>query len=212
MKSIQIAIVEDVEEYRKALQFMLNATPGFTCRMAFSNGETALVEIPLYPPDIVLVDLNLPGISGIELMAKLKSLLPKLQFMVLTVFEDDEKIFNALAAGASGYLLKSTPPAKIMDAIKELFDGGSPMSANIARKVVASFRNPTKDYSNPYDQVLSQREKEVLDLLSKGKLYKQIAEALNISVETVKSHCHNIYEKLHVTTRTEAINKYFPRK
>jgi len=211
MKPIRIAIIEDVEEYRNALQMMLNATPGFLCDRTYANGETALEDIPKELPAIVLVDINLPGINGIEVMGRLKKEFPKIQFMVLTVFEDDDKIFNALAAGASGYLLKSTSPTEIMDAIRELNEGGSPMSTQIARKVVASFRSPTKEFSNPYEQMLTQREKEVLELLSSGKLYRQIAKELYISLETVKSHCHNIYDKLHVTTKTEAINKYFPR-
>lgn len=212
METINIAIVEDVEEFRQALQFMLNATPGFKCDHAYSNGESAIEDIPKKKPDIVLVDINLPGINGIQVMEQLKKQYPKIQFMVLTVFEDDDKIFNALSAGASGYLLKSTPPAKIMEAINELHDGGSPMSANIARKVVASFRLPTKEIANPYEQMLTNRERQVLQLLSKGKLYKQIAAELHISLETVKSHCHNIYEKLHVTTKMEAINKVYPRR
>jgi len=211
MKPIRIAIIEDVEEYRNALQMMLNATPGFKCDLAYANGEKALEDIPKERPGIVLVDIHLPGMSGIEVMGRLKKGFPKIQFMVLTVFEDDDRIFNALAAGASGYLLKSTPPGKIMEAISELYEGGSPMSTQIARKVVASFRHPTEEYANPYEQLLTQREKEVLELLSNGKLYRQIAQELFISMETVKSHCHNIYDKLHVTTRTEAINKYFPR-
>jgi DNA-binding NarL/FixJ family response regulator len=211
MKIIQISIIEDVDEYRNALQIMLNATPGFQCNFTYSNGEAAMKDIPKHQPDIVLVDINLPGMSGIQVMEELKKAYPKIQYMVLTVFEDDDKIFNALSAGASGYLLKSTPPAKIMEAIRELHDGGSPMSAQIARKVVASFRQPTREIANPYEQMLTLREKEVLELLSKGKLYRQIAEELSVSLETVKSHCHNIYEKLHVTTKMEAINKVFPR-
>ncbi len=211
MNVIQISIIEDVDEYRNALQIMLNATPGFNCDHTYPNGETAIRAIPAHQPDIVLVDINLPGISGIQVMERLKKDYPKIQYMVLTVFEDDDKIFNALSAGASGYLLKSTPPGKIMEAIRELHDGGSPMSAQIARKVVASFRQPTKEIANPYEQMLTLREKEVLELLSKGKLYKQIAVELAVSLETVKSHCHNIYEKLHVTTKMEAINKVFPR-
>ncbi len=211
MKVIQISIIEDVDEYRNALQIMLNATPGFNCDHTYPNGETAIRDIPKHQPDIVLVDINLPGLSGIQVMERLKKEYPKIQYMVLTVFEDDDKIFNALSAGASGYLLKSTPPAKIMEAIRELHDGGSPMSAQIARKVVASFRQPTREIANPYEQMLTLREKEVLELLSKGKLYKQIAVELSVSLETVKSHCHNIYEKLHVTTKMEAINKVFPR-
>lgn len=211
MKAIQISIIEDVEEYRTALQIMLNSTPGFECTQTYSNGEAAVRDIPKHQPDIVLVDINLPRMSGIQVMERLKKEFPKIQFMVLTVFEDDEKIFNALSAGASGYLLKSTPTNKIMEAIRELHDGGSPMSTSIARKVVASFRMPTNEFANPYEQLLTLREKEVLEMLSQGKLYRQISEELFITMQTVKSHCHNIYEKLHVTTKTEAINKVYPR-
>ena len=212
METINIAIIEDVEEFRKALQFMLNATPGFKCDLTYSNGESALKDIPKHQPDIVLVDINLPGINGIEVMKSLKKEYPKIQFMILTVFEDDDKIFNALSSGASGYMLKSTTPAKILDAIRELHDGGSPMSAQIARKVVASFQQPTKQIANPFEQMLTNREQQVLKLLSTGKLYKQIAADLNVSLETIKSHCHNIYEKLHVTSKMEAINKVYPRR
>lgn len=212
MKEIQIAIIEDIAEYRNALQLMLNATPGLNCNQTYPNGETALAGIPKLQPDIVLVDINLPGVNGIQVIEKLKTQYPKIQYMVLSVFEDGDKIFDALTAGASGYLLKSTPPTKIIDAIRELNDGGSPMSSLIARKVVASFRQPTREVANPYEQMLTLREKEILELLSQGKLYKQIAGDLNITLETVKSHCHNIYEKLHVTTKMEAINKVFPRK
>ena len=212
MKVIQVSIIEDIEEYRNALQMMLNATPGFQCEHVYSKGESAVQDIPGRQPDIVLVDINLPGISGIEVMSRLKDRHPKIQFMVLTVFEDDDKIFHALTAGASGYLLKSTPPGKIMDAIRDLYEGGAPMSAQIARKVVASFSKPATDNNNAYEEILSEREREVLRLLSRGMIYKQIAEELDISRETVKSHCHRIYEKLHVTTKTEAINKVYLKK
>lgn len=211
MKVIQISIIEDNAEYRNALQLMLNATPGFNCTHTYPSGESAVQGIPGAQPDIVLVDINLPGISGIQVLEALKKKFPRIQFMILTVFEDDDKIFNALAAGASGYLLKSTPPRNILEAIRELQDGGSPMSAQIARKVVESFLKPTREISNPYEDMLTAREKEILELLSQGRLYRQIADDLGISRETVKSHCHNIYEKLHVTTKMEAINKVFRR-
>lgn len=210
MNPIRVAIVEDVEEYRNALQYVLNSTPGFECVLTYSNGLKALEDIPKHLPDVVLVDLNIPGINGIEVMRQLKPKVPKIQFMVLTVSDDDEKIFAALSAGANGYLLKSTMPNEILEAVQDVYNGGSPMSATIARKVVDAFRNPTPQMHNPYEELLTQREKEVLALLAKGKLYKQIADELHISLETVKSHCHNIYDKLHVKTRTEAIIKYFP--
>jgi len=188
---------------------MINATPGFMCDQTYANGESALKKIPTHLPDIVLVDIGLPGISGLELIEKIKSKIPKIQFMVLTVSEEGNKIFDALKLGASGYLLKSTPPKKIIEAIQDLANGGAPMSRKIARLVVASFQaTPTKTIENPYDKILTNREKDVLQELSKGLLYKNIAATLNISIETVKTHCHNIYTKLHATTRTEALNNY----
>ncbi len=211
MKDIEIAIIEDSDDYRQALETVLEVTPGFRCIAAYPNGELALAGIPKNLPDIVLVDLQLPGLSGIEVMSQLKKVFPKIQFMVLTVHQDDDKIFDALSSGASGYLLKGTSTAKIIEAIRELYDGGSPMSAQIARKVVASFRKPAATMTNPYDQLLTHREKEVLEMLSQGKLYKQIMEELHISISTVKSHCRSIYDKLHVTSKVDAINKYFPR-
>ncbi len=207
-KTLDICIVEDSDDYRIALKEMINATPGFTCIQTYANGESALKRIPSHAPDIVLVDIGLPGISGLELIASIKSRIPKIQFIVLTVSEEGDKIFNALKAGASGYLLKSTSPKKIIEAIQDLANGGAPMSRKIARLVVASFQGLPAVQENPYDKILTNREKDVLQELSKGLLYKNIAAELNISIETVKSHCHNIYTKLHATTRTEAINNY----
>jgi len=209
INTLKICIVEDSDDYRLALQEMINATPGFMCDQTYANGESALKKIPTHLPDIVLVDIGLPGISGLELIEKIKSKIPKIQFMVLTVSEEGNKIFDALKLGASGYLLKSTPPKKIIEAIQDLANGGAPMSRKIARLVVASFQaTPTKTIENPYDKILTNREKDVLQELSKGLLYKNIAATLNISIETVKTHCHNIYTKLHATTRTEALNNY----
>lgn len=210
-QSISVAIIEDIDDYRKAFQLMVNGTVGLHCGHVYANGEDAVASLPKVRPDIVLTDVNLPGINGIEVIRQVKKECPKIQFLVLTVFEDDDNIFQALAAGASGYLLKSTQPARIIEAIRDLYDGGSPMSAQIARRVVSSFSQPAGNMANPYDQLLTEREKEVLQLLSKGKLYKQIADELFISVQTIKSHCHHIYEKLHVTTKVDAINKYFSR-
>lgn len=210
-QTLDICIIEDTEDYRNALKEMINATPGFTCKHAFANGERALDQLPKISPDIVLVDIGLPGISGIEVIKAVKKRVPKIQFMVLTVSEEGDKIFNALSFGASGYLLKSTPPNKIIDAIKELANGGAPMSMQIARKVVTSFQNSQQVEENPYDKLLTKREKEVLTELSKGLRYREIAETLHISIETVKSHCHHIYEKLHVNTKTEALNTYYDR-
>lgn len=206
--TLNICIVEDSDDYREALKETINVTPGFSCTQVYGNGESALKKIPFYTPDIVLVDIGLPGISGLELIRVIKAKLPKIQFMVLTVSEEGDKIFDALKVGASGYLLKSTPPKKIIEAIRDLSNGGAPMSRKIARLVVASFRGIPTVPENPYDKILTKREKDVLRELSKGLLYKNIAIELNISIETVKSHCHNIYSKLHATTRTEAINNY----
>ena len=212
MDTIRIAVVEDVDEYRNALALILGGTPGMQCEKTFANAESAIRELPKIKPDVVLTDINLPGKSGIEVIIHLKNQFPQMQFMMLTVYEDDDKIFNALEAGATGYLLKSTPPAKIMEAIRDLYEGGSPMSAQIARKVVDRLHGLKSADENPYEDILSEREKEVLDHLRTGLLYKQIADRLHISEYTVKTHCRHIYEKLHVTTRGEAVHAYFNRK
>ncbi|MCK6693522.1 MAG: response regulator transcription factor [Thermoanaerobaculia bacterium] len=213
MDMIRIAVVEDVDEYRNALALILNNTPGLHCEQCFANAESAIRELPRIKPDVVLTDINLPGKSGIEVIIELKNRFPAMQFMMLTVYEDDDKIFHALEAGATGYLLKSTPPAKIVEAVRELYEGGSPMSAQIARKVVDRLHHiKPESNENPYETLLSEREKEVLDLLRTGLLYKQIADRLHISEYTVKTHCRHIYEKLHVTTRGEAVHAYFDRK
>lgn len=212
MDYIRIAVIEDVDEYRNALEVVLNGTPGLRCEKTFSNAESAIRELPKIKPDVVLTDIHLPGKSGIEVIIQLKNLYPAMQFMMLTVYEDDDKIFHALEAGATGYLLKSTPPAKIMDAIRELHEGGSPMSAQIARKVVERMHQLRGTSENLYENLLSEREKEVLDLLREGLLYKQIADRLHISEYTVKTHCRHIYEKLHVTTRGAAVHEYFDKR
>jgi len=209
-KNIQVSIVEDSIDLCRTLEMMINATPGMSCLSTHYNGESALDKIPGYPPDIVLIDLGLPKISGIEVIAKLKESMPGLQFLVLTIQDNDEGIFGALKAGASGYLLKNSSPSEIIESITELYDGGAPMSADIARKVVSFFQTG-KTEKSPYEHLLTNREKEVLALLARGKFYKEIAADLFISIETLKSHCHNIYEKLHVSSRTEALNKYYAR-
>ena len=212
MEIIRIAVVEDVDEYRNALTLILNNTPGMRCEQSFANAESAIRELPKAKPDVILTDINLPGRSGIEVIVELKNRFPAMQFMMLTVYEDDDKIFHALEAGATGYLLKSTAPAKIIESIRELYEGGSPMSAQIARKVVDRLHSVQQGSGdNPYDSLLSDREKEVLNLLRTGMLYKQIADQLHISEYTVKTHCRHIYEKLHVTTRGEAVHAYFSR-
>lgn len=208
MEAIRVSIVEDISEIREGLRFIINQTPGFACASAYDNAEQALQELPALHPDLVVMDINLPGMSGIECIRRVKALSPQVQFVMFTVFEDSEQVFEALAAGASGYLLKKTPPHKIIDALQELQEGGSPMSTAIARKVVASFQKqpPTNEVNK-----LSVREKTILDYLAQGLLYKEIAGRLSISTGTVRQHIHNIYEKLHVQNRTEALNKVYGR-
>lgn len=207
---IRVSIVEDTIDLCRTLEMMINATSGMKCISTHYDGESAVNNIPNQPPDILLIDLGLPRISGLEVIRTLKQKLPNLQCLVLTIRENDEEVFGALQAGASGYLLKTDSPSRIIESIRELYDGGAPMTTNIARKVVNFFLHGRKQ-ENPFDQVLTTREKEILELLSGGKFYKEIAAELHISIETVKSHCHNIYEKLHVSTRTEALNKYYAR-
>lgn len=209
MDIISVAIVEDNHDIRSAMELLINGSEGYACIGAFNNAEMALEKVPQLLPNVVLMDFNLPGMNGIECIARLKVEFPDMQFMMLTVYEDDDKIFMALEAGASGYILKKTSPGDLLDAIRELHDGGSPMSSQIARRVVAYFQKQAKP--NPALEALTSREKEILDQLSKGFLYKEIAGNLFISIETVRRHVHNIYEKLHVRSRTDAVNKYFNR-
>ncbi|MBC9913296.1 response regulator transcription factor [Chitinophaga varians] len=210
MDIISIAIVEDNHDIRTAMELLINGSDGYACVGTFNNAETALEQIPQLLPNVVLMDFNLPGgMNGIECIARLKAEYQDMQFMMLTVYEDDDKIFMALEAGASGYILKKTSPGELLEAIRDLHEGGSPMSSQIARRVVAFFQKQAKP--NPALEALTTREKEILDQLSKGFLYKEIASNLFISIETVRRHVHNIYEKLHVRSRTDAVNKYYNR-
>jgi len=204
---ISLAIVEDLVEVREGLKQFISLNPEFTILNTFQTAEEALYDIPRLNPDIVIMDINLPGMSGIECIRQIKKKASRTQFMMFTVYENDEKVFEALKAGASGYLLKNTGLLQLIEALKELHNGGSPMSANIARKLVTLFRDEHED-AEP-TRGLSKRENEILQLLSKGLLYKEIADQLGISVNTVRQHIHKIYEKLHVQNRTEAINKAF---
>ena len=206
---IDIAIVEDEDDVREGLAMLINGSEGFRCVQTYSSAEKALPDIVKNKPDVVLMDINLPGISGIECTRQLKACQPGLPIMVLTVYDDDEKIFESLKAGACGYLLKKTPPAKILEAIVELYDGGSPMSSRIARKVVQTFQ--AIGASSEETENLSKREHDILFYLAKGYRYKEIAEALFISIETVRTHLRNIYDKLHVRSRSEAVLKVYPK-
>ncbi len=208
MKEIQVVIIEDNNDIREALRTLINGSHGFSCEYTFSNGKDAILELPDIKPDVALVDINMPGMTGIECVRKLKVLIPKTQFLMQTVYEDDDSIFNALRAGASGYILKKTPAAKILEAITELYSGGSPMSAEVARRVVSSLH---KNTGSNADEVLTDREREVLGMLARGFIYKEIAAEMSIEYETVKKHIQNIYSKLHVQNKVEAINKVFPK-
>ncbi len=204
---IRVAIIEDDDKLRTNLITLLEMTEGFRCVCAYSNAEEALADLPHKGPDVVLMDIKLPGMDGIECTRRLKTKMPKVLIMMLTVYEDVDRIFQSLQAGAVGYLLKMTQPEDILSALREVAEGGSPMSAQIARKVVQSFhRQPAKRKDAVSE--LSSREEEILDLLSRGHLYKEIADQLSISTDTVHNHIHKIYEKLQVHTRTEAAVKY----
>ncbi|MBE0648960.1 MAG: response regulator transcription factor [Bacteroidales bacterium] len=222
VEKIRVIIVEDDKEMREGLELIVRSNPALQCIATCSSGEEALESIPANIPDIVLMDIHLPGISGIDCVKKLKPSLAFTQFMMCTVYEDNESVFDSLCAGATGYLLKNSPPTKITEAIMDLYQGGSPMSPVIARKVIQSFKSAnvgagskpaqTDPEPTPSDLFrLTKRELEMLDLLAKGYRYKEIADQLSISFETVRTHIHNIYEKLHVQSRTEALNKAFPR-
>jgi DNA-binding NarL/FixJ family response regulator len=204
MQNIHIVIVEDQTDIREGLKYVMDYTDGYECTGTYGDAETAIIGIGNQQPDIVLMDIHLPQMTGIQCVSVLKKQFPKVQFLMFSIFENDENIFEALKAGASGYILKKTPPNKVLDAIRELFEGGSPMSASIARKVITHFQKP----QSAVVQTLTTREIEILDLLSKGFFYKEISEKFGTTTGTVRQQIHKIYEKLHVQNRTEALNKY----
>jgi DNA-binding NarL/FixJ family response regulator len=203
--AVSVSIVEDNDKLRGTLARVLNRADGFRCISQHPSAEDAIKELPTVKPEVVLMDINLPGMNGVECVRQLKKILPDVLIIMLTVYEDTENIFDALAAGASGYLLKRTTSAELIDAIRDVQRGGSPMTAHIARKVVQSFQKnaPAQPAEN-----LSEREQQVLDLLSQGLMYKEIADKLQISYETVHTYIRRIYEKLRVRTRTEAVAKF----
>ncbi len=207
--TITVGIIEDNEQIREGLAVLINGSPGFSCVATAPSAEEGLQVLPKKRPDVVLMDINLPGMSGIEAVPRLKELLPNAQIMMLTVYEDDEKIFRSLVAGAAGYVLKRTPPAELLDAIQSIHHGGSPMSDQIARRVVEVFR--AMGASAAETENLSQRELEILSSVAKGNRDKEVADQLFLSVETVRTHLRNIYKKLHVRSRTEAVLKYLSR-
>lgn len=207
--TIRVSIVEDNTRLRGSLSKLIELSDGFECVSQHPSGEAALADLPKHKPDVVLMDINLPGINGVECVRQLKPQLPATQIVMLTVYENTDLIFQALTAGATGYLLKQTAPTELLEAMRDVQAGGSPMTGHIARKVVASFQQAgksSKDFEN-----LTPRENEVLEHLTKGFLYKEIAETMNISYDTVHTHIRKIYEKLHVRSRTEAVAKNLGR-
>jgi DNA-binding NarL/FixJ family response regulator len=206
---ISVSLVEDDAQLRETLVRYLTGQPGFRCLKAYPNAETALADLPQHPPDVLLMDINLPGMSGIECVFRLRQVAPALKIIMLTVYEDSEQVFKALSAGAFGYLVKSTRPAKVLEAIREVHGGGSPMSGHIARKVVQSFQKRAS--ASAETDTLTARELQVLQELSQGHAYKQIASDLGISLSTVRTYITRIYEKLHVHSQAAAVMK-LPRK
>jgi len=201
--AITVSVVEDDVRVRGSLARLIDATKGFACASQHPDAENALKELVVTKPAVVLMDINLPGMSGVQCVRHLKEVLPETQVVMLTVYENTSIIFSALASGASGYLLKQSTPEQIVEAVREVHAGGSPMTSHIARKVVASFQkitNPSHDYEK-----LSLREQQVIDWLAQGHTYQEIADALKISYATVHTHIRHIYEKLHVQSRTEAV-------
>jgi len=205
--TISVSIVEDDPQVRASLARLIDSSPGYRCVSQHPTAESALQEIPKIRPDVTLMDINLPGLNGVECIRRLKPQLPAgNQIIVLTVYQNTEHIFNALAAGATGYMLKQTPPAELLAAIQNVHNGGSPMSSHIARKIVQSFQQSPSPAAESAS--LSPREVQVLDLLAKGFLYKEIAESMKLTYATVHTHIRHIYEKLHVRSRTEAVAKH----
>jgi DNA-binding NarL/FixJ family response regulator len=209
-KVIAVAVVEDDKGIRQSLEWMLKSSPDFSCVASCSSAEEALRVLPKAAPEVILMDINLPQLSGIECTSRIKELLPSVQVVMITVYGDTDKVFNALRAGASGYILKRAAPERILEAIQEVQAGGVPMSSEIARKVLGAFREPAP--APEEEQNLSRREQEVLELLSQGCSNKEIADKLSVSIETVTWHLKHIYSKLHVRSRTQAALKFLGRR
>lgn len=205
---IRVSLVEDDAAIRQSLIELIRASPGLRFQQDYVDAETAMTRVPMSPPDVLLVDINLPGASGIECVRRLKTTHPGIHFLMLTVFEDSDSIFRSLAAGASGYLVKRNIPDQLVRAIHDVFSGGTPLSPNVARRLVQYFQQPP---ASPELEALSPRELEVLRCLAQGRLYKEIADQLGITIDTVSKHLQGIYRKLHVRTRTEAVARYLRR-
>jgi DNA-binding NarL/FixJ family response regulator len=203
---IKVAIVDDDEDIRASLAALIRRSSNFKLIGDYANAEIALKEIPRRPPDVVLMDINLPGMKGVECVRQLKAAKPEVQFLMLTVYEDSDSLFNSLKAGASGYLLKRTAAARLLEAIRDVHAGGSPMTPQLARRVVQFFAKPAQ--GAPSLATLTPGERDFLDQLANGYAYKEIADRMNISIDTVRSYVRTVYEKLHVHSRTEAVVKY----
>ncbi len=208
MDNIRVAIVEDMEEIREALRVLINGSIGYECTHTFPDAESAIVKLPGINIDAVIMDIHLPKMNGVKAVEHLKKVMPGTQFIMYTVHDDDDHVFEALRAGATGYILKRTSPAQILIDLKDLVNGCSPMSGEIARKIVESMQRG-KQLSKKDAEELTEREMEILELLQKGLIYKEIADKLCISKDTVKKHIQHIYQKLQVQTRMEAVNKVF---
>jgi DNA-binding NarL/FixJ family response regulator len=206
MNTIKVAIVDDDEGIRTSLASLIRRASSLKLAGDYPDAESALADLPRNPPDVVLMDINLPGINGVECVRQLKAALPAVQFLMLTVYEDSDSLFNSLKAGASGYLLKRTASARLVEAIRDVHTGGSPMTPQLARRVVHFFARVPE--GNPSLARLTPGERDFLDQLAKGYAYKEIADRLNISIDTVRSYVRTVYEKLHVHSRTEAVVKY----
>jgi len=204
---IKVMVVEDNDAIREGLKILIDGTEGYNCIAAYPRCDVMLKTLEKLNPDVLLMDLGLPGMSGIEGIKKAKCIIPELTILVLTVYEENELVFDALCAGACGYLVKKTPPSKLLEAIQEAFQGGSPMSANIARKVIDFFQQKKQFSPQKQQSILTPREKEILSGLVEGKSFKAIADSLFISIETVRFHFRNIYKKLHVHSQSEAVAK-----
>jgi DNA-binding NarL/FixJ family response regulator len=202
---ISVGLIEDTENYSAAVASLLRLSDELHLAGIWKDAESAMLKVPEILPDVILTDIQLPGMNGIECIRKLKLDCPSIQFMILTVFEEDEKIFEALNAGATGYLLKSAPPEMIFNAIKDIHNGGSPMSPGIARKIIRHFQ---PGVTNDGHQLFTAREKQVLDLMAEGKLVKEIAAVLDVTVHAIKKHIKNIYLKMHVQNKVEAVIKW----
>jgi len=211
MNSIKVAVFEDNKHLRESLYYLINGTDGFSCVGAFADSNDILFQLKRTLPDVVLMDIEMPGMNGIEAVKIIKQNFPLVQVLMQTIFHDDDNIFNAICAGASGYILKTTSPAGYIEAIKDVYNGGSPMTGSIARRVLELFQKNMIPSAN-HDYQLTPKEKEILQQLVKGKSFKMIADAINVSYETVRTHMKNIYTKLHVNSNTEAVSKVLNEK